>query len=154
MDVNEIDEISEAFLEAWIDFFGAPMYLVPFDRESSDMDEDEYTAIYREPKQFVYNFAEKVLFHGALKDHESLDKDSVMGLSVETDLSVVCITKELADKGITKIPLSSIIEFMDNTGEVRLYKIVDVIYRVQLSSHRIFTKMKIVELTDAERGVV
>lgn len=154
MDVTEINEISEAFLEAWKDFFGAPMYLIPFSKEASDAVADAYTALYKEPKQHVYDFTKKVLFHGSLKDHESIDKEGVTGLQVETDLAVVIISKELADKGITRIDMTSVIEFTDNTQVVHYYKIVDVIYRVQLNAHRIFTKIKVVEIESLASGII
>jgi hypothetical protein len=154
MDINEINEISDAFLEAWVDFFGAPMYLVPFDLDASSAVVDEYSTTYNEPKQYKYKYDAKLLFHGALKDQESLDKEGALGFKLQTELAIIFISKELADKGVSQIPMSSIIEFTDNSGSVKYYKIIDVVYRVQLTNHRIFTKMKVVELTDVERGAV
>ena len=33
---EELNEISQAFLDAWIEFFGAPMLYIPFDSSTSN----------------------------------------------------------------------------------------------------------------------
>lgn len=153
MDIQEINEISDSFLEAWIEYFGAPMHLVAFDEVASSQD-GNFDSLYDEAEELKYDFGNKVKFHGTLKDLESLDEETALGERENTELSIVFITKELRDAGIPKVDSRSIIEFADPDGGVHHYKIVDIVPRVQFMQYRIFTKLKVVELSDFKRGVI
>lgn len=151
MDIREINEISDAFLEAWREYFGTTMYLVPFDKAGSEAGKH---AVYDETVELKYDFANKLAFYGTIKDYESLDEESSIGDDEKTALMITLVFKELSDQGIKKIDRNSIVEHTDPYGNTRYYKIVDTINRVQFSTHRVFVKLKVTELKDYKRGVV
>lgn len=68
MKQTEINEISNAFMEAWRDYFGDVMYYVPFDDQGTVVNH-----IYKESKGKKYLWNSKIAFHGTIKEIQSLD---------------------------------------------------------------------------------
>lgn len=134
---SEINEISQAFMDAWRDYFGDELYYVPFDYSTSA------DSIYSETKAKKYLFDEKKLFHGTIKEREDLDKGTATGKRVEKHYEITFVTKELADKGITSIDTNALILYTDRFGNEFKLHIYDDFQRVQLVDHKIFTKLKV-----------
>ena len=135
---EEINEISQAFLEAWEEFFGAPMYYIPFDETSSKH------SIYNESKGKKYKEDEAVMFHGTIKERENQDVTKPTGKRVQKVFELTAVTKELIDGGIEHIDTNSIIRYTDQFGKVFTLSIYDDLQKVQLTNNKIFTKMKVV----------
>lgn len=135
---EEITEISQAFQEAWEEFFGAPMYYIPFDSSNSSPH-----PIYNESKGKKYDEANAVMFHGTLKERESQDVTAPTGKRIEKHFEITVVTQELIDKGVTHIDTNSIIRFTDRFGKIYNLEIYDDFQKVQLVDNKIFTKLKV-----------
>lgn len=141
MQQTEIDEISDAFSEAWEEFFGQVMYYVPLDRERTIVDD-----LYEETEKKVYDFANKVQFYGTLKLTEESEVGEISGKSNTIGASITCVTKELVNKGVIYVELSSIIVTKNHNEGYRFYNIVGQYPKVQLGDNRVFTTIRVVEI--------
>lgn len=137
---EELNEISNAFLEAWEEFFGAPMYYIPLDRIESSPH-----PIYKESRAKKYDETKAVMFHGTLKERETLDITSAIGKDIDKHYEVTLVTQELIDKGVNSIDTDAIIRFTDRFGESHTYSIYDDFQKVQLVDNKIFTKLKVMK---------
>jgi hypothetical protein len=138
MSQTEIDEISEAFKEAWEDYFGDVLYYVPFDYAST-----QFSEIYGESKKKKYLFLEKKPFHGTIKERELLDVNRPTGRSREKEYELTFVTKELIDQGITEVDTNSIIIYTDRFEKEYRLIIFDDYQKVQLVDNKVFTKLKV-----------
>lgn len=137
MNQSEINEISESFLEAWEDYFGAVMYLIPYEYNVQD------NSIYGDKKVKKYNIDKAVAFHGTLKELESPDVVKPDGRYNIEFCDITLVTKELTDQGVTKIDTNSIIKYIDKFGDEYYYKIYDSYKKVQFNQDKIFTKIRV-----------
>lgn len=138
---KEIDEISEAFLDAWDEYFGQEMFYVPFL-------EDETTKhrVYKESKSKAYDFANKLKFTGTFKEEPLEEVGDVGGRDKQEKAEITFITKELEDKGITRIDSRAIIEITHKDGITKTYNIINNYGKVQFGSSRVFSKLGVVEI--------
>lgn len=135
MKQQEIDEISVAFLEAWEEYFGDLMYYVPF-KQGDDLDN-----IYLESKAKVYDYDNKVPFHGTIREIQSQDKSLATGKLIEKRYEITLVTKELLDGGVPYIDTNALITYTDRFNkEYQLY-IYDDFQKVQLVDNKLFTKL-------------
>lgn len=134
---EEIKEISQAFQQAWEDFFGAPMYYIPYDTN------DDYDELYDENRSKDYKEAEAVLVHGTIKEKEDLDTTTPVGKLKVKHYTITLVTQELIDGGVTNIDTNSIIRHTDIHGVTTDYEIYDDYQKVQLGNNKIFTKLKV-----------
>jgi hypothetical protein len=141
MKQNEIDEISEAFKEAWTEYFGDEIYYVPFDTVNNIPD-----SVYKEKIGKRYDYDNKKLFHGTLKEIASKDETHATGKKVYKDYEVTFVTKELIDQGVTEIDTRAILYYVDRFNKEHEYKIYDEYQKVQLSDNKVFTKLKVVPI--------
>lgn len=139
MNQTEADEISEAFISAWEDYFGDEMYYVKFDSTNTIAD-----SLYGEQKAKVYNYDNKALFHGTLKEAPDLDVRKQSGKEIKKDYEISFITKELIDQGILEVDTNDIIQYIDRFGKNHLYKIYDSYQKVQFTDNKVFTKLKVI----------
>lgn len=138
---SEIDQISEAFLDAWVEFFGQKMHYIRYIGTSSPYDE-----LYNESKRKVYDEVNKIEFHGSIKYNPTQKEIELAGLDKNVSAIVTLVTKELVDKGVTKLKFEDIIEVEDRFGEKERYNITSVAKKVQFSNNFIFTKIGVNEL--------
>lgn len=133
---RELNEISQAFLEAWTEAFGQEMYYIRFLSESTSSH-----SVYREATTKVYDTSNKKLFHGSIKQ-KPLEEQ--MDIAENTGISTAIITyvsKELIDQGIVFPSLNDIIQYTTYDGRTLTWEIISVQERVQFSDWRIFTKV-------------
>jgi hypothetical protein len=136
MKQTEIDEISVAFKEAWVDYFGTEMYYVPFDRNSTTVN-----SIYQESKGKKYLYDSKMLFHGTIKELQHLDTGRPTGKRTEKFFEITFVTKELLDLGLLHVDTDDIIQYSDRFGREYTLLIYDDFQKVQLVDNKIFTKL-------------
>jgi hypothetical protein len=134
----EINEVSDAFLEAWSDYFGDAMYYVPFDTNTA------YDGIYLEAKVKLYRYDLKKLFHGTLKEAQISDELHQSGGKVKRKYTITFVTNELAGQGVQYINNNDIIEYTDKYGNTFKYSIYDDYKKVQLVNTKIFTKLEVI----------
>ena len=139
MSQQEIDEISEAFLEAWADYFGDELYYVPFDYTNTRPD----GGIYSETKYKKYLYDSKVLLHATVKEREDLDVDTPIGKSIEKHYEITFVTKELTDTGVHEIDTNAILVYTDRFEKEHKFHIYDDFQKVQLVDNKVFTKLKV-----------
>lgn len=135
MNQTEIDEISEAFLEAWQDYFGTLMYYVPF-KGGEDLDDT-----YLESKGKVYDMANKIPVHGTIREIQSEDKSLATGKQIQKFFEITLVTKELVDGGLQSIDTNALIIYTDRFNKVYNLTIYDDFQKVQLVDNKIFTKL-------------
>lgn len=141
MQQSEVDEISIAFKEAWTDYFGDEMYYVTFDLDKTIKDD-----LYEEQKAKMYDYDNKKLFHGTLKESPSMDKLKQSGKKVYKVFTITFVTKELVDQGVIAINTNDIILYIDRFGKEHKYKIYDDYQKVQFSDNKIFTMLNVISL--------
>lgn len=137
---DELDEISDAFLDAWKESFGQEMYYVPFIIESTPTH-----PIYNESKKKKYDFENKLLFTGTFKELTNEEAGELFGNDTKVTAEITYVTKELYEQGIHKVQHSALIEITHRGGEVLTYDVTEVIGKVQLGNNRILTKLGVVE---------
>lgn len=137
---NEIDEISVAFLDAWKEYFGQPMYYVPF------LNGGTVHPVYKESKTKTYDFANKLLFTGTFKMKPLEEKGEIAGKEAIENAEITFITYELEQKGITEIDQRAIIEITHKDGITKTYNIVNNYGKVQFGTSRVFTKLGVMEI--------
>lgn len=140
---DEIDEISTAFSEAWDEYFGQPMYYVPFLPEESKIH-----PLYRETNRKVYDFANKKPFTGTFKEEKYEERGEIHGRDNFEKAEITFVTKELHDLGVTAIDQSAIIEIFNRNGVRKLYNIIANYGKVQLGNNKVFTKLNVTEITN------
>lgn len=131
----EIDEISDAFLEAWQEYFGTIMYYVPF-KEGDDLDDT-----YLESKAKVYDMENKIRVHGTIREIQSEDKSLATGKQVQKFFEITLVTKELIDGGLQRIDTNALIIYTDRFNKEYNLCIYDDFQKVQLVDNKIFTKL-------------
>lgn len=131
----EIDEISEAFKEAWHDFFGDVCYYVQFD------DFTEPHPIYKENKRKQYKYGDKKKFHATVKEIQSMNESHPAGFRNIKYFELTFVTKELVDQGITHVDPMDLITYTDRFGREFCLKMSDEFQKVQMTSNKIFTKV-------------
>lgn len=134
---NEIDEISDSFHEAWVEYFGTPMYLIPYSYSKSN------NSIYGDKKKKEYDLDNATMFHGTLKQLESADTIKPDGRLIEEFYDITLVTKELVDQGVNSIDTNSLIKFIDRFRNEHYFKIYDTYQKVQFSNNKIFTKIRV-----------
>ena len=139
MTQEELDEISEAFEDAWENYFGCLMTYVPFNRNSKK------DSLYNESTSKKYLEDKAINFHGTLK--ESVVEDKLMGAGKMKAkyFEITCVTKELIDKGLQSIDTDALIILVDRFGKKRKLSIYDDYQKVQLVDNKLFTKLRVVE---------
>lgn len=138
---SELDEISNAFSEAWDEFFGQPMFYVPF-----ILDESEVHTLYRETRKKKYDWKAKREFIGTFKQEKYEERGEINGRDNYEKAEITFVTKELYDLGVKVIDQSSIIEIFHRDGSRKLYNIIANYGKVQLGNNKIFTKIEVVEI--------
>lgn len=138
---TEIDQISEAFLDAWKEFFGQKMYYIQYVGTSSP-----YDKLYNESKKKVYDEVNKISFHGSIKYNPTQKEIELAGLDKKVHAIVTLVSKELIDKGINEIEFEDIIEIEDRFGKKERYNISSFTKKVQFSNNFIFTKIGVNKL--------
>lgn len=138
MDYREIDEISDAFLEAWVENFARPMEYVRFSEEN------KVHPIYNEVSSHkIYDYDEAVKFHGTMKEEFHNEEGNVYGRVPGIVSEITLVTKELTDGGIRQVRNEDIVL----VGEQK-YEIIGFTTRVQFLDRKIFTKLKVREKDD------
>lgn len=146
MQQSEIDEISEAFSDAWDEYFGDKMLYLPFDRENTS-----FNKIYNETKCLKYDESRAVEFNGSLREVEKEDVTQPYGDN-EYDLFIITlVTKELLDKGIFEVNHDDIIKYTQRFGTqlvTRTFSIYGSVQKVQFKSTKVFTKIMVKEVLE------
>ena len=136
----EIDQISDAFHDAWEEFFGQKMSYIKYLGTSSS-----YSKLYNESKHKVYDTENKIDFYGSIKYSPTKKEIELAGSDENINAIVTLVTKELIDKGINNIEFEDLIEIEDRFGEVKTYSINSISKKVQFSNNFIFTKVGVNE---------
>lgn len=139
MKQEELDEISNAFQDAWTEYFGDEMYYVPFCEKETKKDD-----LYLEQKTKVYDYENKKMFHGTLRETPAIDELRQTGKKIRKEFEISFVTKELVDQGIKYVNTNDIILYIDRFGTEFRYKIYDEFQKVQFSDNKIFTKLKVI----------
>lgn len=143
MQQAEIDEISEAFSDAWRDYFGDLMYYVRFNRKDTSFD-----TTYNESKKLSYDMDNKIPFYGALKDLEKDDTIEPYGDDETKLYSITFVMKELIDKGQFDINHDDLIIYEQKVGDMlitRKFSIYSSLQKVQFNATKIFGNLKVRE---------
>jgi hypothetical protein len=139
---DEIDEISDAFSEAWEEFFGQPMFYIQF------IGAENPHSLYRESKKKMYAEDGKKPFYGTFKQ-ELIEEKGEIGGRKETEVSeITFVTKELFEQGIIEVDSRDIIEVTNRAGYTHRYNIFGHLGKVQLGDNRVFTQLKVVKMDD------
>jgi hypothetical protein len=138
---SEIDEISQAFSDAWQEYFGEEMYYVPFSENDTPVHR-----VYKESKSKAYDFANKILFHGTFKQEPIDEKGELAGKNEREKAEITFVTKELFDRSIKEVDLRAIIEITDRNGVTKHYNILKRNGKVQLGNNHVFTKIEVVDI--------
>ena len=139
---SELNEISDAFSEAWNEFFGQEMFYVKLSQAT------EIHPLYGEAKKKLYDFENKVSFNGTFKQKKYEERGEINGRDNYEEAEITFVTKELYEKGITNIVQSSVIEIIHRNGERKLYNIISNYGKVQLGNNKIFTTLEVTEITN------
>lgn len=139
MNQAEVDEFSTSFLEAWIEYFGTEMYIIPYAYTAS-------TNIYGDVKKKKYDLDNAILVHGTLKETEAQDMVKPDGKYEIKYFDITLISKELYDQGVQYIDTNSIIKYIDRFNNEYYFKIYDTLQKVQFSNNKIFTKLKVTQV--------
>lgn len=137
---SELDEISEAFQEAWNDSFGQEMFYVPFVKDKTTSH-----PIYGDSEEKFYDFENKKRFMGTFKELNNEEAGELFGKDTNVEAEITLITKELFDQGVLEIDQSALVEITHRGGRTQLYNITKSIGKVQLGNNRIFTRLGVVE---------
>ena len=149
MQQNEIDEISEAFSDAWEEYFGDRMKYVRFNRE-----ETVFHKTYNESKTRKYDYANAIEFNGSLKEIENEDVTQPYGDNEYKLFTITLVTKELLDKGVIYVNHDDIITYTQIFGDTKLerrFSIYDSVEKVQFNASKIFTKIMVKEVLENRR---
>lgn len=138
---SEINEISDAFQDAWDEFFGQEMYYVPLDLEKTVVH-----PIYGETRKKEYDFDGKKRFVGTYKELSNKEAGELFGDATKAESEITFVTRELIVQGIDEVDDGAIIEITHLSGKVMLYNITEITRKVQFGSSRIFTKLGVVEI--------
>lgn len=141
MQQKEIDEISDAFKEAWTDYFGDEISIVALKTSKSEIDD-----LYGESKKKEYDYENKITVHGTLKESPGMDEMKQAGKKINKTFDVTFVTKEAIDQGLLYINTSSILVYVDRFGKEFRYKIYDEYQKVQFSSNKIFTTIRVIPI--------
>lgn len=141
---EEIDEISDAFIDAWEEYFGQMLYYVPFDEIST---KNNAHPLYRDaPKKGkIYLWDDMKPFHGTLKSEEVKEVGDMFGKDETVKYTVTFITKELRDAGILDLDKEALIYLVDRDGINYVYNIISLNQKVQFGDNKVFTKFSVVE---------
>lgn len=145
-DKEDVNEVEDEFIEAWTDTFGGAMYYVPLLRDKS-----EIHPIYSESKKKIYDFDNKLLFHGKFLQQPYMERGEIYGRENYDKAEISFVSKELRDKGISKVEQSSIIEIFDEEGIRKLYNIIGDYGKVQFRNSKLITRLIVSEVTERER---
>lgn len=140
MKQTEIDQISNAFLDAWKEFAGTEMFLVKYLPEQTP-----YTDLYRESKVKTYDIDNKISFYGSIKFNPTVEEKEELGVTKNITAIITLVTKNLRDNGVTSIDLNDIIEYTNDIGITLKFNIVTEVPNVQFSNTFIFTKLGVVD---------
>ena len=140
MEQKELDEISDAFVDAWEEFFGQEMFYVPFDENAS-----KPHPIYGENKNKVYDYENKKRFMGTFKELSDEEAGELFGQETKAEAEITYVTKELYEQGITRPKKSALVQITFRDGVTKLYNITEITGKVQLGDNRIFTKFGVFE---------
>lgn len=138
---SEIDEISDAFQDAWDEYFGQEMFYVPFLKDSTTAH-----PLYKESKNKTYDFANKISFTGTFKEEPLEEVGEIAGKDEYQSAEITFVTKQLYDKGITTVNNADIIEITHRDGVTKTYNIIKHFGKVQLGDNRVFTKLEVTEI--------
>lgn len=146
---SEIDEISEAFMDAWEEYFGQMLYYVPFDEIST---KNNAHPLYRDvqKKGKIYLWDDMKPFHGTLKSEEVEEKGDMYGKDEETKYDITFITKELRDQGILNVDKEALIYLVDRDGVNHVFNIIASNQKVQFGDNKVFTKLEVLEVGKKE----
>ncbi|MBO8161150.1 MAG: hypothetical protein H0Z24_05890 [Thermosipho sp. (in: Bacteria)] len=140
MQQNEIDKISEAFSDAWKEFFGQEMYYIKFKDTNTPSD-----TLYYENDVKEYDRVNKIKFYGSIKFNPTKKEIELAGLKEEVTAIITVVTKQLVDAGIQEVSFNDLIEITDRFGNTSEYSIIDKNLKVQFSNNFIFTKIGVIK---------
>ena len=143
---EDIEDYELDLMEAWEGYFAQEMYYVPLMREESNIH-----PIYAESKKKIYDFDNKLLFHGKFLQEPYRERGEIYGRENYDKAEISFISKELRDKGVLHVEQSAVIEIFDNEGNRKLYNIVGDYGKVQLRNHKLVTRLIVSEVTERER---
>lgn len=137
---SEVNEISDAFQDAWDEFFGQEMFYVPLDLEKTIVH-----PIYKETTEKVYDFAGKKRFVGTYKELSNKEAGELFGDATRAKAEITYVSRELILAGVDDVDDSALIEITHQSGRVGLYNITEITRKVQFGDNRIFTKLGVFE---------
>lgn len=139
---SEIDEISEAFSDAWEEYFGQQLFYVPFDEKNT---ENNVHPLYRDaPKKGkIYLWDDMKPFYGTLKSEEVKEKGDMYGKDNEVQFNITFITKELRDQNILNVDDRALIYYIDRDGVDHVLNIIATNQKVQFGDNKVFTKLSV-----------
>lgn len=135
----ELDEISDAFLEAWEQYFGDEITVFPFSAKTTKYDE-----VYGVSKKKEYDRLKAIKLTATIRQSEHEDISTALGKRIEEHYTITFVTKELLDRGVTELDSDSLIEYTDRHGVTKQFKIYGKQQKVQFLDNKIFTKLKVV----------
>lgn len=138
---EEIDEISDAFSEAWEEYFGQVMRYVPLSETT------EVHPIYGEAIGSIkYDWENYYEFNGTFKEKEHAESGDMYGRNGEINAEITFVTKEFVDEGLYDISQTAIIFVKHRSGVSKVYNIISNYGKVQLGNNKVFTKLGVVEI--------
>ena len=143
---EDVLEYELELLEAWEEVFAQPMYYVQLEREKSNIH-----PIYAESKKKVYDFENKILFHGKFLQEPYRERGEIYGRENYDKAEISFVSKELRDKGVLHVEQSAVIEIFDSDGNRKLYNIIGDYGKVQLRNRKLITRLIVSEVTERER---
>lgn len=150
MEQAQIDQISNAFSNAYQEFFGMPIQYIPFDR--STVSQNKYEQMYAEADltDLNYNGTEAVTFNGSISYNPEKKELDLLGFDPDkVSALITVVTKELVDGGIIsaerEISYRDKIRINDRFNNETDYIITEIGKSVQFSDNFVFTKIGVIK---------
>jgi hypothetical protein len=138
---QEIDDISNTFLEAWREYFGTPIIYM---KKKSPIANS--SKLYDEKIGKASDYEDIGPIYATIKYLPTEDELTTMGLQQQARAVLRVINKELEDLGVTSIDGADRIKIIDKNDKTVIYKIKESNPRVQFSNSYIFTSIGVDEL--------
>lgn len=139
MDQREIDEISQAFQQAWDEIFGMYTYVLKHEPTTTEhpLYDERIGKPYSDPIGPI---------PATFRVNPTQEEIEQAGLSADVSGILTYVTKDLRDNGILSLNLTDRIRIEDRDGNVTVYEVTELSPRVQFGNNYIFTKVGVKEL--------
>lgn len=139
---TDIDEISDAFSDAWEETFGAEVFYLRYNPST------QQHPLYGEVIGKEYEEIGPI--YAIFKQNPTIEELKNSGISEHAQGILVFVTKDLREQGVTKVSTLDRVKIVDRDGVTSFYTINGYNLRVQFYNNYIFTHVGVVHLGNEE----